>query len=147
MEVSKFDNLKVIDGANRNVEVTGQYNIKVDGHFKVVQGGTETIYLNNGDIYIEGSGRVQIKSDGAHLDMKPGGKVKLTATSFEVSVPGCELKMEKGTIQVTGSTKTELGGASSALKLEGSGATLSGPKITSSASGIQEITGLLVKIN
>lgn len=79
--------------------------------------------------------------------MKPGGKVKLTATSFEVSVPGCELKMEKGTIQLTGSTKTELGGASSALKLEGSGATLSGPKITSSASGIQEITGLLVKIN
>lgn len=146
-EVSQFDNLKVIDGANRNVEVSGQYNIAIDGHFKVVQGGTETIYLNGGDTYIEGSGRVQIKSDGAHLDMKPGGKVKLTASSFEVAVDGCGLKMEKGKIKLAGETETEIGGSSSTLKLEGSGATVSGSKVTSSASGINEITGILVKIN
>ncbi len=145
--IADHDNLQVIGGANRNVHVTGQHNITVDGHFKVVEGGTETLYLNSGNTYLECSGRVQIKSDGAHLDMKPGGHVKLTCTTFEVATPGAGLKLADGKLEATADTEAKVAGSASVVKLEGSGATVSGPKVTSSASGMNEITGILVKIN
>ena len=145
--VADHDNLQVIGGANRNVSVNGQYNIEVNDHYKLVQGGSEQIYLHDQNTYIESGGRVQMKNPAFHLDVTPSGKVLLTATSITLQAAGCEIKMEKGVISIVAATKVEIGGDSSGVRLEASGATVSGSKVTSSAQGMNEISGAIVKIN
>lgn len=146
--VSQFDTLTVDGGANRTTHVTGKYSITSDGQYKVLQNSINELTIND-SLFAAMVGRIQLKAgDGVHYDAMPDGTLKVTSTTkivFECGESSVELKAD-GTITVKGTTVEVSGGASS-LKLEGSGATTSGPKITSSAQGVHEITGLLVKIN
>jgi type VI secretion system secreted protein VgrG len=149
IKVKAFDNLEVADGANKNVHVTGQYNITSDGHFKVVQNSINELTILD-SMYAAMVGRVQIKAGNAnvHYDAMPDGSLTVKATTkitLECGMSVIEMKSD-GTILIKGNT-IELNGGGSVAKLEASGVTTSGSSITSSASGMHELTGLLVKIN
>ena len=89
---------------------------------------------------LESAKEISFKSGGSQQVWVNDGNVKIDAgTKFEVTVGGCKIEVTTSTITLTaGPTSLELGP---------SGATLSGPSVTSSAQGINEITGLLVKLN
>lgn len=139
--VSEFDNLKVIGGANRNETVSGQYNITVDGaHYTLVQGGTEKLTQGSQKTYLESAKEVHAKTGSSHLLMKNDGNIKVAGdTKIELEVGGCKIEMTTQKITLTA-------GASS-IELGPSGVKTSGSTVTSSAQTMNEITGLLVKIN
>src|SRR5690606_19680186 len=144
--VTQFDKLTV--DANRTTHVTGKYSIKSDGQYKVLQNSVNELTIDD-SMFAAMVGRVQLKAgDGVHYDAMPDGTLKVIATTkILLECGGSKLELNAdGTITLAGST-IEIAGGPSSVKLEGSGVTTSGPKITSSAQGIQEITGLLVKIN
>jgi len=143
--VEKFDNITV-NGANKNTTVHGQYNVIADTHFKVKQGGDELLIENA--VLLKSAGKIQIQGpqDAVVLD---GGKVTVKAASELVLSCGAAsitLKSD-GTVTIAGSKAVELGAGSTAVKLEPAGLTNSGPKISSGAIGMHEITGAVVKIN
>jgi type VI secretion system secreted protein VgrG len=76
-------------------------------------------------------------------------KIEVTAQSELSLVCGAaSIKLKSdGTIEINGAKEVSLGAQQSTLKLEAAGGTLSAPKLTSSATGIHEITGALIKIN
>jgi hypothetical protein len=128
--------------------VTGKYSIKSDGQYKVLQNSVNELTIDD-SMFAAMVGRVQLKAgDGVHYDAMPDGTLKVIATTkILLECGGSKLELNAdGTITLAGST-IEIAGGPSSVKLEGSGVTTSGPKITASAQGIQEITGLLVKIN
>lgn len=139
--VKAFDNLKVLEGANRNVVVSGQYNVTVEGeHYTRVQGETEKITQGHEKTYVESAKEIHAKTGGSDLLMKNDGKIKLTGdTKVEIEVGSCKIEMTTDKLTLTA-------GASS-IELSPSGVKVSGSTVTSSAQTMNEITGLLVKIN
>lgn len=90
--------------------------------------------------YLESGKEVTIKTGGSEYVLKNDGNVKLTAaTKVEIEVGGCKIEMT--------TQKITLSAGPSSIELGPSGVTTSGPKVTSSAQTMNEITGLLVKIN
>ena len=138
--VSEFDNLQVIAGANRNETVSGQMNVRVSNKYDLVQGGTEKLIMDRLETRLESGSEITLVSGSASQVIENGGNVAIdAATKVEVTVGGCKVEVTTSTITLTaGPTSLELGP---------SGATLSGPTVTSSAQTMNEITGLLVKIN
>lgn len=141
VKVKEFDNLKVLDGANRNEHITGQYNVTVDGaHYTLVQGETEKFTQGSQKTYVESAKEVHAKTGSSHLLMKNDGKIKLAGdTKIELEVGACKIEMT--------TEKITLSAGSSSIELGPSGVTTSGSTVTSSAQTMNEITGLLVKIN
>lgn len=141
VKVKAFDNLKVLDGANRNEHITGQYNVTVDGaHYTLVQGETEKFTQGSQKTYVESAKEVHAKTGSSHLLMKNDGKIKLAGdTKIELEVGACKIEMT--------TEKITLSAGSSSIELGPSGVTTSGSTVTSSAQTMNEITGLLVKIN
>lgn len=138
--VSEFDNLKVIAGANRNETITGQKNVKVTKKYDVVQGDTEKLVMDQLKTLLESAKEITLHTGSSTQVLKNDGNVTLdAATKVAISVGGCQIEITTQTIKLTaGPTSLELGP---------SGATISGPTVTSSAQTMNEITGLLVKIN
>lgn len=138
--VAEFDNLHVIAGANRNESISGQLNVVVSQKYALTQGGTEKIVMDSKKTHLESGKEIELKTGASDYVLKDDGNVKLKAASkVEIEVGGSKIEITTSTIKLTA-------GASS-IELGPSGVTVSGPKITSSAQGMQEITGLLVKIN
>lgn len=87
---------------------------------------------------------VTIKA-ATHLGGEAGSKATLKAPDIQIG--DAKIDVNGTTIKITGSTNITLAVGGSSIKLEPSGITISGPKITSAATGPHEITGALVKIN
>jgi type VI secretion system secreted protein VgrG len=109
VEVKAFDNLNVLDGANRNVHVTGQYNISADGHYKVTQNSMNELYMNDG-LYAAVLGKIELKAgDGqVHYDASPDGTLNVKGThsiNLEANTK-IFLKVGRSTIEITSSKIT-----------------------------------------
>ena len=110
--VKAHDNLHVVDGANRNEVVDGQYNITVDGaHYTLVQGDTEKFTQGSQKTYVESAKEFHVKTGSSHLLMKNDGNVKVSgATKFEAEFGSCKIAMTTSTITLTaGASSIELG--------------------------------------
>lgn len=138
--ISGFDNLHVVAGANRNEEISGQKNTTVTKKYALVQGGSEKLIMDGKKTHLESGKEIELKTGASDYVLKDDGNVKLTAASkVEIEVGGSKIEITTTSIKLTAGP--------SSIELSSSGVTVSGPKITSSAQGVQEITGLLVKIN
>jgi type VI secretion system secreted protein VgrG len=111
-------------------------------------GGDATSVVLDNKIVATTPGEAHFKSKDASLELNID-KAELDAKS-EISLTcgqsSIVLKSD-GTITIKGALKVELGAGATVVKLEPTGLSNSGPKISSAAIGIQEITGALVKIN
>ena len=102
--VKDHDNLIVDGGANRNTHVTGQYNIKSDGHFKIVQNSMNELLID-GKLYAIMNDDVELKAgNGAvHYHAKPDGKLEITAaTEIKLIVGGSSITISSSEIKIEG---------------------------------------------
>lgn len=140
VKVSEFDNLKVLGGANRNETISGQKNVRITKKYDVVQGGSEKLVMDQLKTLLESGKEITLRTGSSEQVLKNDGNVTLdAATKVVITVGGCKLEMTTEKITLTAGPTT--------LELGPSGAKLSGPTVTSSAQTMNEITGLLVKIN
>ena len=164
-KVQKDREVTVVAGNSKLAVTAGTHTEKASGLI--------TIASSPGGLDISGAAAVALKSTGDGLTLTGGKGVTVTAaleslsltghtattlksdtTTVSISAP-TEVKLDSpATIKVQGKAVTISGGesitlsvGSSSIKIESSGVTISGPKISSSAVGVQEITGALVKIN
>ncbi len=142
--IQHFDNLHV-EGANKNTTVGGQYNVTVDEHFKVVQGG-ETILLED-SVYIESSVRAQLKAPDVRLEMEGGVAVLRAQSEIRLEVGASSITLTSNSVVIHAPTVTIDGGDSTA-RFDASGATISGTSTAQlSADGMVSIRGGVVAIN
>lgn len=131
--VHKFDNLEVVAGANKNTRVTGQYNIRSDGHFKVIQNSSNELTIDDA-LFASVTGRVQIKSGKGqvHYDATPGGvltikagqSIKLEADSeivlqvkaSTIRLTDSKIEIHSPTVELNGATQVDVKGGMVNLK-------------------------------
>lgn len=87
------------------------------------------------------NGKVTVESEGAKLKLTGADELSLVCGAASIT-----LKSD-GTIDIQGAKKASIGTPGSSLTAEPSGVTISGAKVSSTAMGIHEVKGALVKIN
>jgi type VI secretion system secreted protein VgrG len=132
---------------NKTDHITANYTVTADAQFQVTQG---SITLNIQDLVdLTTGGKKVTATNGPSTITMDGGKITLNAAS-EVAITcgaaSISLKSD-GTVAIQGAKEVGAGSGASAIKVDPSGVTSSGPKITSSAIGVHEISGALIKIN
>lgn len=140
------DDLSV--NGDKTDHITSKYAMTGDQEVKLNQGDV-SITLNRGGAVTEASGqKIQLHNSSGEMKFD-GGKIEATAQSEISLVCGAaSIKLKSdGTVEVSGVKEIKLASAASTVKVSPTGVESAGPKISSSAMGIQEITGALVKIN
>jgi type VI secretion system secreted protein VgrG len=143
-----------------------------NGDGEVVTSGDKSIVVTKGSLAIYASSSIALTQDDARLVLENGATLSTTGdfsiTNGRVSVNSSDGKLEirardelrltcgsssivlgsDGSIDVIGSNKVAVAaGSVTTFLAEPAGATISAPKITSSASAVCEILGPMVKIN
>ena len=116
-------NTTIMQGPTTAVFEGGHLEVTTGSYFKVVHGGTSITIEDGGKVLIDAAPEIQLKCAGAELSMS-GGKVSINAPT--------EISLTVG---------------SSAVKIGTGGVDITGTALKSSATGINEISGLLVKCN
>ncbi|WP_434391124.1 type VI secretion system Vgr family protein [Melittangium boletus] len=145
--ITQNDQLSV--NADKSTQVTGSYTIAVGPNFVVTQGGT-TLALSEGHADLQAEKSIRAHNPSGVLELaETGGVVRLVANNtLELVCGNASIVLDKsGTITLSGTQQVALGVQQSTITLEPPGVTVSGPQLTSSAIGIHEITGALIKIN
>ncbi|WP_338865637.1 type VI secretion system Vgr family protein [Myxococcus stipitatus] len=142
-------------GGNDTLEVTGDKaqhatkNFMMTGDVQLqAKQGECTVTLKD-SITVEGTSKKVALHNNSGQMVFDGNKIEVTAVAELSLVCGkASIKLKSdGSVEVNGAKEVSLGAQQSTLKLEAAGGTLSAPKLTSSAVGIHEITGALIKIN
>ncbi len=141
--VEKSDTLEVT--SDKTTVVGGQYNIEAQKQFYVLQ-NEDQFFLGN-SAYLGTVGKLQLVTEKAEINAFPDGTIEVTAEEkIRLSCGKSSITMKKdGTIEITGE-KVTVGDANNNATFEPSGTSVNGVKITSTAVGIHEVMGALVKI-
>jgi type VI secretion system secreted protein VgrG len=148
VDVTEWDILNVLSGANRTVHVTGQYNTTADQKFNVQQAQTQILMENK--IHAQSDGVVELVVGSNFVKVDPAGKITLSATSeISLTCGSASLKLKSdGTVEIGGPQKISLTGAGqNSVEVAPAGVTVSGVGITSNAIGEHNIIGAIVRIN
>jgi type VI secretion system secreted protein VgrG len=142
--IEKFDNL-LVNSANKNTTVHGQFNTIADEHFKVQQNATQLFMKDK--VFIESDGDIELKNGGVRYVGGQSGKLVISVNSeIDIRCGAASISLKKdGTIKITGTSVT-VGTKTNNAQYEAQGVTVSGAKISQTAVGIHEIAGALVKL-
>jgi type VI secretion system secreted protein VgrG len=136
-----------VNGQDKETTVHGKYLNTVDTQFKVAQGANTQLNLED-KILAATTGRAQLKSQAADLDLNNNKAILNASNEISLTCGASSIVLKSdGTITISGAMKVEIGSGASSAKLEPAGVNVSGPKISSAAIGIHEVTGAVVKIN
>ncbi len=133
----------------------------VQGDEEVSVEGKQTVHVTKGQTVNVTDGQNINVTDGRSLDVKGDSSVEVSVDR-SVIVHGdstlgamgnlnmlCNKNMEIGgkEVMITATKKLTIGVGSSSITIDAKGVSIAGPKITSAAVGIHEISGALIKIN
>lgn len=153
-----------------NVDATQTVEVQAPTHIKLTVGGSSvliqptmiTLKAGGGAKLVLDANATMTSNDGSELKLDPNAtmtskgkaQVMLNADALTKSSGGSQLKLD-GDAKLTSGANVEVGGKkvslagadAGKLDLEAAGATLAGPKISCASSGLNEISGSVVKIN
>jgi len=143
--INGADSLTV--NANKTDHITGIYDITGDTKVKASQADVSVTL--EGGIDISGSGKPITMHNSSGEVKLDGGKITVTAQSeLVLSCGGSSISIKAdGTISVSGPAGVTVSGGGGTVEVSPGGVASSGGKISSSAGGVNEITGAMVKIN
>ncbi len=155
--IERGEEVLTVKTGNRTVEVkTGKdiHNVKANREVTVHSGNDQlTVKSGKRSLTIE-------KTDD--LTAKKGRKVEVTSGNYQVKASNeiiltgvkkinaegkNEVIVSGKKISITGTTEITLTVGSSTVKIDASGVTIAGPKVMSSATAMNQVTGAIVKIN
>lgn len=152
--IKKDTTIKITEG-NLNQDVvkgTATYHVKdaVKETFDATQDTTVkqkiTVTSTTEDIYIDGKTKITLHSGKSEIILEQSGVITIKA--LEINVLGDKMvKISGDKIDAGGGTEAKLGVGNQNITCDKTKAAISGAAINSSAVGMHEITGALVKIN
>ncbi|WP_338872422.1 type VI secretion system Vgr family protein [Myxococcus stipitatus] len=141
--------------AGRETTVTGndilsisvERRVTVDGKDLLVQGGTRRTF-EGGNVTLVVAGNLVIQCGGAEFSMDKSGNVEVMgARSITLKGGECALSMKDGKAHLDAPRGACVTSGTTTLDLQPTSATLSGNKLTTSATGEHEVTGNPLKVN
>jgi type VI secretion system secreted protein VgrG len=143
--VTGDDSLTV--SANRTATIATAYDIIAGGKYQVTNGANVILLQGTGAAMT--NGQCTVAFDAGNVTLEAPGNIQITAgaeLSLVCGAASITIKSD-GTIDISGAQKVNVGSGSSTVACEPTGVAVSGTKISSSAVGMQEISGALIKIN
>lgn len=114
----------------------------------VLTQGSANFTLTGNHAELNTGSYIKLHHGSGTIEIEESGKIKLSSgTEIELSVGGSSIKITDGRIEIGGNVEVKIDGGSGHVKLDAAGATVTGTKITSSASTLNEISGAVVTIN
>jgi len=146
--VHAHDNLRTLDGANRNETITGQRNQWVTKKYNLIQGDTEKFILD-GEGYWESAKRIQVVAGDASVDMKKGGDVFIDAPEKIVLRSGdSAIELSPSGIKIQGPQVEIVGGNGATMaKFDSSEIQQSGPKVSVTGQTFVTISSMIIRLN
>ncbi|MGO9109816.1 MAG: type VI secretion system Vgr family protein [Thermoguttaceae bacterium] len=163
--VTKDTTIKITEGKYNHDVVANTADYHVQGKLtEKVDNDQETTVANNvflrstggtireeaqaGDFFVYAKNNVEVKGDTAMVVVIAGQEIRLQTGSSVLSMKSDgTIKLSGVTIEISASTQAKLGVGSQNITCDTQKAAIGGSAINSSAVGMHEITGALVKIN
>jgi type VI secretion system secreted protein VgrG len=145
--ISEQDDNTTVSAGHKTTNVKQKYTIWSEQQFAVAQGGgKETQLAMDGKIYAKTQGDITLTTGDAKVSAK-GGKLQIEGKEEIKLVCGqASITLKKdGTLEIAG-MKVQVGNQTNNIKFEPAGATLSGVKVSASATAMVEVAGPLIKI-
>ena len=133
-----------------NEEIHARYDVHVTGDRKVqVRQGDTTATFEGGNVELEAAGHVRIHHKSTTVLIDEAGKVTIDAApELEVNCQGAQVKMGAGKISLQAPTEVQIAVGQNGVKVSKTGVEITGASVKSSAlSGMNEVSGLAVKLN
>jgi type VI secretion system secreted protein VgrG len=133
-----------------NEEIHARYDVHVTGDRKVqVKQGDTTATFEGGNVELEAAGHVRIHHKSTTVLIDEAGKVTIDAApELEVNCQGAQVKMGAGKIALQAPTEVQIAVGQNGVKVSKTGVEITGASVKSSAlSGMNEVSGLAVKLN
>jgi type VI secretion system secreted protein VgrG len=107
---------------------------------------TSTLISTAANVYVDAATNIQLHVGNSMLWMDSGGHIHLKATRITLE-GSANIELMAPTIEAVGKDKVQAGVGGQTVTCDPAKVTVSGSSINSSASGVHEITGGVVKIN
>lgn len=133
-----------------NYEAHARYDVHVAGDRKIeLKQGSTTATFEGGNVELDAAGHVRIHHKGTTILIEESGNVIIAAEpKIDIICQGAEVSMSAGKVAIHAPSEIVLAVGKSGLKISESGVEISGPSVKSTAlTGVNEISGLLVKLN
>jgi type VI secretion system secreted protein VgrG len=121
--------VKIAQNETSVMTLSGAFDLSTPGKINMTNEKT-TITGEGGKLTIDSASEINVICGSATMTLKSDGTIVVSGKD----------------VSLKGTTLVELGVGSSAIKVEAAGITVSGPKISSTAVGIHEIQGAVVKV-
>jgi type VI secretion system secreted protein VgrG len=145
--VKAHDVLSVLGGADRNVFVTGEHNIKADGRFHV-ENGAQMIHMQRQRIHIESDGSIVLERPGSEVRIQSDGIQIRTSGSLFLHGGGCTLGMHEGRVLITAEDEAKMRTSGGEVKVGTTYAAVHAQNVDIAADSVAAVTGgTLVRIN
>ena len=139
---------ETIDKATSITIKTGPYSLDVQNntHTHHVKAAVTENYDATQDTTVAST--IQIKSTGSHIYIEAANHIELhTGDSNMIMKKDGSIRIDGKNIEIIGTTEIKLGVGTQTITLNNQGIEAAGAKITSSAVGVHEISGALIKLN
>lgn len=145
----------VVLEAGRETRVTGQEllhaseerRVTAERRYQLTQGGT-TLTFEGGQVELLAEGQVRVVHGSGEVRITQGGKVSLSSgTEIELNCGGCLVTLKEGQIELSAPKGMRLVGGTGVAELNAAGAELSGPRVATTASAVNEVSGPQVNVN
>jgi type VI secretion system secreted protein VgrG len=151
--ITKDTKITIETGKYEHKVATGKASYHVQGALDETYASTQTTkvagtidYSSAADIKITAADKIVIAVGSSSLTMDKSGNIDLIGVKIKIN--GSEIvQCEGAKVHAIGGTETKMAVASQTVTCDASKVAVAGAAINSSAMGVHEITGALVKIN
>ncbi|ATB35058.1 VgrG protein [Cystobacter fuscus] len=132
---------------NDVLSVSAERLVTADVKHQTTQGPT-TFTFEGGHVELNAGSYIKLVHGVGVVTIEDSGKISVdSGTEIKLSCGGCSIKLTPTKIEILGAVEVCLAGGAGTVKLDMAGAAVSGPKVSSSAAALNEVTGAIVKIN
>ncbi|WP_394834565.1 type VI secretion system tip protein VgrG [Pendulispora rubella] len=139
--------LTTLETKNWNAHATEKISLTGDQEIFVQQGGTKATF-KGGNVTLEVAAETKVTHGGTTILIDNAGKVTITAApELEVTCAGAQLLMAGGKVALTAPAEIKLAVGGSGITISPSSVSTLAATVKSTGMTLNEITGLLVKLN
>lgn len=136
-EVKGYHNFHVIGNQEITVDGDGGAGFAAVGPYTVSSSKKVEVFVNN----------TAITEDDSNITLDAPTKITLHVGGSTIEVTGDGVSVTASKVMIAGKQEVKLQVGNSSITVDAQGVTTSGPKISTTAIGMHEISGALIKIN
>lgn len=152
--ITKDTTIKIVSGPYSHDVAGNKATYHVSGDLKENYDATQTttvgsdikIYSMKGEILIEAAKKITLHTGSSTLTMEASGKITLDGVNIGV-IGKADIKESAPAIEISGTKETKYGVGAQTVTCDPAKLVVSGIAITSTAVGMHEISGAMIKLN